>query len=78
MEFTDEQRAAMIDYAVRYGGRCRDCADTKVEGICDTKGLPCDPAITRAVLAHAFKAWTYGIKHGFTPNPSPAVVSKST
>lgn len=58
-----------IDYALHYGGMCRDCADTRVHGICDLSGMPCDPAPCRAVLKHALEAWRYGIKHKFCHNP---------
>lgn len=60
-----------IEYAIRYGGRCRECADSAIWGVCDTNGAPCDPAVFRAAINHALKAWTYGIAHGFTTNPLP-------
>lgn len=63
-----EDKAA-INYALRYGGMCRDCADTRVPGICDTSGMPCDPSVCEKVIRHALGAWRYGIKHGFIANP---------
>lgn len=59
-----------IDYAMRFGGRCRDCADE--DGTCPTTGVPCDPAVTRAVAKRCLEAWAYGIKHGFMENPFAA------
>jgi hypothetical protein len=58
-----------IDYALRYGGMCRDCADSSVRGICDNSGMPCDPRVCEKVIRHALGAWRYGIKHGFIDNP---------
>jgi len=58
-----------INYALRYGGMCRDCADTRVRGICDTSGMPCDSSVCEKVIRHALGAWRYGIKHGFIDNP---------
>lgn len=76
MSEVTEDKAA-IDYALRYGGMCRDCADTRVRGICDNSGMPCDPAVCRKVIAHALGAWHYGIKHGFVHNPLSARASSS-
>jgi hypothetical protein len=56
---------AAIDYALRYGGMCRDCADTRVRGICDNSGMPCDSEVCRKVITHALGAWRYGLKHGY-------------
>lgn len=61
-----------IRYALRFGGMCRDCADTRVQGICDHSGMPCDPEICRKVLRHALAAWRYGVKHGYIANPIEA------
>lgn len=56
-----------VDYALRYGGRCRDCADG--EGTCHTDGTPCDPVVFRAVAARLLAAWRYGIDQGLLGNP---------
>jgi hypothetical protein len=63
------QDKTAIDYALRYGGMCRDCADARVHGICDNSGMPCDPRICEKVIRHALGAWRYGVKHGFIANP---------
>lgn len=76
MSEVTEDKAA-IDYALRYGGMCRDCADTRVRGICDNSGMPCDPDVCRKVIAHALGAWRYGIKHGFVHDPLSARASSS-
>lgn len=51
------------DYAVRFGGNCRDCADAL--GTCPNSGLPCDPQIRRAVIRHTISAINYGVRNGF-------------
>lgn len=56
-----------IDYVMRFGGRCRDCADE--DGICPTNGTPCEPAPKRAVIEHTLKALEYGMSHGFIQSP---------
>lgn len=56
-----------IDYVMRYGGHCRDCADE--DGICPRDGTPCEPAPKRAVIEHTLKALEYGISHGFIQSP---------
>jgi len=51
----------IIGYIVRYGGRCRDCADH--QGICPNSFLPCadaDKAIRRVL-----EAFNYGVTNGF-------------
>ncbi|MGK8640357.1 hypothetical protein ACRS7F_13375 [Brucella anthropi] len=57
----------IIDYVMRYGGRCRDCADE--DGICPTNGTPCEPKVKRAVIEHTLKSLEYGLSHGFIENP---------
>lgn len=59
-----------IDYALHYGGRCRDCADA--DGVCPSSGMPCDPAEARKAAGHILKAWVYGIQHGYMENPLAA------
>lgn len=56
-----------IDYVMRYGGHCRDCADE--DGICPRDGTPCEPAPKRAVIEHTLKALEYGMSHGFIQSP---------
>ncbi|WP_421580864.1 Lar family restriction alleviation protein [Shinella sp. M31] len=56
----------LVGYVLRYGGRCRDCAD--MDGVCQS-GQPCDTEQRRAVVKHTIKALAYGIKHGFIENP---------
>lgn len=56
-----------IDYIMRFGGRCRDCADE--DGVCPADGTPCDPAAKKAVIEHTLKALEYGISHGFIVDP---------
>lgn len=56
---TDE----VVDYVLRYGGQCRDCAD--VNGVCPYTGLPCDVAEAKTAIRHVLKAVNYGITNGF-------------
>ncbi len=61
-----------IDYVLRYGGRCRECADHL--GICPS-GLPCDVDDAKTAIRHVLKALNYGISHGFLAAlsaPAPA------
>ncbi|MBA8846216.1 hypothetical protein FHW02_004306 [Ochrobactrum sp. RH1CCR137] len=57
----------IIDYVMRYGGRCRDCADE--DGVCPTNGTPCEPKVKRAVIEHTLRSLEYGLSHGFIENP---------
>lgn len=50
-----------VDYALQYGGRCRDCADEN--GVCPGSGLPCSGA--RKAVTHVVKALRYGLQHGY-------------
>lgn len=63
-----------IDYALHYGGRCRDCADA--DGVCPSSGMPCDPAEARKAAGHVLKAWKYGIEHGYMGNPFAAAIRR--
>lgn len=54
---------AMVDYVLRYGGRCRDCADEF--GICPSSGLPCDVGKAKQAIHHTLEAIAYGTKHGY-------------
>lgn len=56
-----------VDYALHYGARCRDCADS--DGVCPQDGTPCDPDIERAVVRRTLDAWRYGIANGYMDNP---------
>lgn len=53
----------LISYIVRYGGRCRDCADTTIGPICDGTGLPCGDG--ERAIQHVLAALAYGVKNGF-------------
>lgn len=58
-----------IEYVLRYGGRCRECADTRVDGICDHSGIPCDVKTARKAIAHVISALRYGVAQGYLANP---------
>lgn len=58
----------IVGYVARYGGRCRDCADTTYGPICDGAGLPCGE---RKGIEHVLKAINYGFEHGFLKLPAP-------
>lgn len=63
-------RDTVIDYVLRYGGRCRDCADEN--GVCPSSGLPCSSA--RRAVEHVIDALAYGVRNGFLkgdPPPEP-------
>lgn len=44
----------MVSHILRYGGRCRDCAD--FDGFCQGDGLPCEPDHARKIIGHVLKA----------------------
>lgn len=52
-----------LDYIARYGGKCRDCADS--DGHCPNSGLPCDADEARSTIRHVIDAVNYGIETGF-------------
>lgn len=52
---------ACVDYALQYGGHCRDCADEN--GVCPGSGLPCDGA--RKAVTHVVQALRSGLQHGY-------------
>lgn len=60
---------AEIDYIMRYGGRCRGCADE--DGVCPSRGLPCDPEDARRAIRHVLNALNYGRAHGYLVAPQP-------
>lgn len=62
----------LVDYVLRHGGSCRDCADA--DGVCPTRGVPCDVDVERATVKHAVAAMRYGVQNGFLPNPFQDVV----
>lgn len=64
-----EATPAEVDYVLRYGGRCRDCADR--DGVCET-GLPCGVGDAAKVIRHVIGALNYGRSHGFLPASPPA------
>lgn len=57
----------IVSYVLRYGGRCRDCADA--DGICPNTDMPCGFELKTAVIKHTLKALEYGISHGFIADP---------
>lgn len=57
----------IVSYVLRYGGKCRDCAD--VDGICPNTDMPCGFELKTAVIKHTLKALEYGMSHGFIENP---------
>lgn len=59
----------LVRYVLQYGGFCRECADSRVHGVCDHTGMPCNSDQCRAVIKHALRAWRYGVEHGFIKNP---------
>ena len=54
---------AAVDYVLRYGGRCRDCADEA--GICPHSGLACDPDDAGKVIRYVLRAAEYGRANGY-------------
>lgn len=52
---------ATVDYILRYGSRCRDCADEN--GICPSSGLPCGGA--EKAVRHVLAAYLYGVEKGY-------------
>lgn len=52
-----------VEYALRYGGRCRDCADHL--GVCPGSGLPCNVDDARRAIKHVLDAIDYGTKHAY-------------
>jgi hypothetical protein len=55
------ERDQLIEYLMRYGGRCRDCADN--HGVCPLTGIGCGES--RRAAEHFVKAMEYATKHGF-------------
>lgn len=51
----------VVDYVLRFGSRCRDCADE--DGVCPASGLPCEGA--RKAVEHVVGALNYGVEHGY-------------
>lgn len=56
-----------VDYALRYGGMCRQCADE--DGICPNSGLPCEAPAAERVIRRILDAVGYGIAHGYIQSP---------
>jgi hypothetical protein len=54
---------AMTQSILRYGGRCRDCADMNPRGLCDNRWLPCDPTKKRAAVEFILSAQRYYLEH---------------
>jgi hypothetical protein len=71
MTETAERLNEAVDYVLRYGGNCRDCADES--GVCPMSGLPCSGA--KKAVRHVVRALAYGIEHGYITSPfaSPAL-----
>jgi len=70
---TTDADAILVDYVLRYGGRCRECADAKVWGVCDHSGIPCHLESASKAVRHMLSAIRYGVKHGFIDNPIRAL-----
>jgi hypothetical protein len=66
---------ATLDYILRYGPRCRDCADEN--GICPASGLPCDCDQARKAVLHVLDALNYGQQHNYIApiNAQPALIA---
>lgn len=64
----EDAEDALIFYVLRFGGRCRDCADQS--GVCPTSGLPCEGA--DKAVRHVLNALRYGIENGFIDRQSLA------
>lgn len=60
-----------LDYVIRYGGRCRDCADHF--GICPNSGLPC--AESGKAIKWVIDAINYGTGMGYI-KPNRAAISR--
>lgn len=52
-----------VEYILRYGGRCRDCADCA--GTCPSSGLPCDVPKARELIRRILDAREYGYREGY-------------
>lgn len=73
MPVPDGWRDILIDdetltYVLRYGGRCRDCADHF--GTCASRGLPCNIDEAKTAIRHVLRAVNYGMSHGCLPIPA--------
>ena len=44
----------LVAFVSRFGGFCRDCADE--DGVCPTKGLPCDSGLRAKAIDHVVAA----------------------
>ncbi len=64
-----------IDYVLRYGGRCRECADHL--GLCPN-GLPCDVDDAKTAIRWVLKALNYGIANGFVMQPPAGETIRTT
>lgn len=62
IEITDD----LVTYLLRYGGRCRECADNF--GLCPNRPLPCADA--DKTIRHVLEAYNYGVTNGFIPDSS--------
>jgi len=60
-----------LDYVIRYGGRCRECADHF--GICPNSGLPC--AESGRAIKWVIDAINYGAGMGFIKPNTPTLPS---
>lgn len=68
----DAARAAMIDFAVHYGPRCRDCADE--DGVCPATGIGCGER--QKAVEFVVDALIYGRTHGFIPAATPDAIER--
>lgn len=62
-----------VETILRYGGRCRDCADGN--GICEGSGLPCEPDEARKAIRHVLAARAYYVEHPEFLRPAAAIRS---
>lgn len=57
-------RTALVDYAMHYGPRCRECADH--DDICPMSGMACGER--RKATEFVVDALIYGATHGYCPS----------
>lgn len=67
MAVDDDNVAPVVDYVMRYGGRCRGCADEN--GVCPQSGLPCESHQARKAISWVIEAIRYGVTHGYIASP---------
>lgn len=71
------ERDKLIQYVLRYGGRCRDCGDE--DGVCPSSGLPCGGG--EKAVGFVVDALNFGLNHGYIQNnrlTAPAAIDEWT